>query len=190
MAFKDYSSPRVDKWVTIGGRNRNGDLNPAEVEGYYLGKTEGPDNFNEGKTKTTYLIRTPEGIFGVNGSSNLNRKMGEAETNLAIEGGATGSAIKITFTGTSPSKKGAPTKLFTVQFDSEDRIDAGAVLSAASENGMSDEGSDDSDDDNNDLDSALESEAPAPRAAASASNKARVDALLSKGKTGKTATKN
>lgn len=127
MALKNYS-PDISKYVTVGGSTREGVKNPTEIEGYYLGRTESPDNFNPGKTKTTYMLRTAKGDVGVNGSANLNIKMTDSEKALQAAGeSALNSFVKITFVGTQPSKKGNPTKLYQVQFDAEDTLPANMV---------------------------------------------------------------
>lgn len=130
MALKEYSSPKASKFVTIGGITREGDKNPTEIKGYYLGRTETDSQFDAGKKKITYMIQTKDGVVGVNGSANMNIKMEDSERGLQESGtSALGALVYIKFVGTQPSKKGNPTKLYQVMFDTDDRkdVDGGGI---------------------------------------------------------------
>jgi len=139
MSFKDYSSPRPDNWVNLGGTNKQGKKNPGTLEGYYLGRTEGPNQFDATKTKTTFIFQNAaidgkpvQGIVGVNGSANLVNKMKDAELNFRAQEGKAPLGVRtlLTYTGELNIGKGNTMKTFTAQFDSDDQIEVTAVATA------------------------------------------------------------
>lgn len=125
MAFKSYTLPKPDYWVNVGGNDKQGKSNPESIEGYYLGRTESVSQFDETKTKTTFMLKTSKGVAGVNGSSNLVIRMTDAEKAFRTEEKTSplGVLVRIQFTGTVPTKKGNPMKKFDVQFDAEQKIE-------------------------------------------------------------------
>lgn len=176
MALKEYSASKATKWVTVGGVTRDGKKNPTEIEGYYLGRTEGESQFEPGKKKITYMIQTPQGVVGVNGAANLNIKMTDSE--VALQNGgetALNSFVLIRFTGTTPSKKGTPTKMYQVMFDTENKLPAGGLLTGGADNDNEADLDDvfGTDDDDN-----VGYEAPA--AVAKPARSARAEALIAK----------
>jgi len=184
MAFNDYSSPKPDSWVTVGGVTREGVKNPSSLEGYYMGTISEPSSFDKNKLKHTHLIQTAKGIAGVNGSSNLNFKMKDSENNLLKRGiSPIGVKLRIEFVGTKPSSKGNPTKLYKVTFDVSDineAIASGVVTAPVEEYASNEEDEsytsaevDTADDEDDALQTA---------ALAAAERKAKVEALLAKGK--------
>ena len=134
--FKDYSSPRPDTWVNLGGINKQGKKNPTTLEGYYLGRTEGPNQFDTTKTKVTFIFmnaaidgKPVPGIVGVNGSSNLVSKMKDAELNFrSTEGRAPlGARTLVEYTGERNTGKGNPMKTYRTQFDADDTKDVAGI---------------------------------------------------------------
>lgn len=148
MGFKDYSSPRPDTWVNLGGRNKEGKKNPGVLEGYYLGRVEGVNQFDTSKMKVTFIFQNAaidgkpvQGIVGVNGSANLIQKMKDAEVNFRAQEGRAplGTRTLITHTGELNLGKGNPMKTFTAQFDAEDSIEVTAVAASLDEYESDDE---------------------------------------------------
>lgn len=175
MALKEYSAAKATKWITVGGVTRDGKKNPGEVEGYYLGRVEGDNKFEPGKKKITYMIQTPQGVVGVNGAANLNIKMEDTERAIQDSGEtALNSFVLIRFTGTTPSKKGTPTKMYQVMFDVNNKLPEGGLL-ATEAPGSDDEA--DLDDYITDTEEDFGYEAPA---AAKAPRSARAEALIAK----------
>lgn len=183
MSAKDYSSPRAEYWVTIGGRSKKGEKYPDKFEGFYLGRTEGPDNFNEGKIKVTYLFKTDKGIAGVNSNANLKRKMDENLKNFAIAEGkpALGALVTIKYVGDLDTGKGNPMKTYSVTLDSANMVEVDAYLETT-------ELADESEDDAEEAYAAEADEEDAAQSAAlaaaerTAANKAKVEAMLKNAK--------
>lgn len=124
--LKEYgANSQASTWVTLGGlNNKTGKPNPTKIEGYYQGTVTGPNTFDPDKVKTTIMLKTSDGkVTGVNASTNLVIKLGDAEKEFKVENGVTpkGANMLITFLGETPTKKGT-LKLFSVQFDSEDVV--------------------------------------------------------------------
>lgn len=130
MAHKSYGSQQPTRWVTLGGVTREGKKNPVTITGYYLGREEKPDKFNPGKTKINFILDTPEGITGVNGNSNLVKKMTENEANFRTEHNIPplGAEVVMNYTGTKDTGKGNPMKVYTVTFDRENMKDLDIVV--------------------------------------------------------------
>ena len=82
-----------------------------KIIGTFISKDEDVGDFNS----TIYHLNTDNGPMSVWGSAALNPKMVTVES---------GNEVEIEFTGTTPSKKGAPTKLFKVSADdgTEDEV--------------------------------------------------------------------
>jgi hypothetical protein len=181
MALKSFDTARPDKYVTVGGFSKKGEKNPEWAEGYYLGSVSGTNQFDEGKTKVIFMLKTPAGIIGVNGNANLVNKMQDSERGFKAATGnpPIGAFLRIDFTGEVKSGKGNPMKTFKVQFDDENVIDVAAVSSQDENSSYQDE--------EDETEEQPEMEAPvktntAALAADRAARKARTEALLNKGK--------
>lgn len=176
--LKEYgANSQASTWVTLGGLNKKtGKPNPTKIEGYYQGVVTGPNSFDPDKTKTTIMLKTSDGkTTGVNASTNLVIKLGDAEKEFKAENGTSpkGANMLITFVGETPTKKGNSLKLFSVQFDNEDVV---AVDSSVLENDEQDVGETYEEEFSAD-------EATQTAALAAVERKARVQALLNgKGK--------
>lgn len=131
MAHKDYSTPKPDKWVTVGGTTKEGTKNPDKVTGYYLGSEEGPDKFNPGKTKHTHMLKTAEGITAVNSTTYMTRKISEATANFTAENGRppVGAEVLIRYTGMQKLANGNTMKTYAVTFDADNTIEVANVTS-------------------------------------------------------------
>jgi len=136
MALKEYGTQnKPDYYVTIGGFTKAGQKNPDKIEGYYKGRTEYPDQFNPGKTKTTFMIKTQKGIAGVTGNANLINVMTRAETQYAAENQTlpAGTWVQIDCTGLTKLKSGNTMKTFVVHFDNEN-VDGSLALPTGATN--------------------------------------------------------
>ena len=188
MAFKSYGEqPAVDEWVTLGGVNKTTNkANPKVIEGYYLGVMKGTNKFDPGKEKTTIVLRTAQNVkVGVNVPTNLKIRLERAEKEFREKHGGAPAGVntRIEFLDEVPSKKGNPLKLFSVQFDADDRIDVNLASFQDSQTGREDE-------DEEDLEGEEEEErasfSPSPSSRAKPSSgsdadrQAKLQALLSK----------
>lgn len=188
MAFQDFSNPRPEKWVTLGGRNKEtGKPNPTTAKGYYLGSFESQNKFNKDKKNTNLVLMTPQGLLGLTAPSHLVKKIKENETNLAKRNiDARGLMVEISFVGEQDVGKGNPMKLFKVGFDPENRGSSELTLLTEESETGSDEESDYVGPDSYDQVAEQEEEQPVVQAAQLAQSAkeraAKVQALLSKNK--------
>lgn len=182
MAAKEYTSARPDKWVTLGGRSKAGVKNPTSIEGYYMGREEGPNQFDATKTKVVFLLQTPEGLVGVNGNTNLITKMTDSERGFTSKEGKKplGAHVTMTYTGEQVTKKGTDMKVFKITFDAANMIEL-ADLPASSDQDEEEtavmssiEGEDFEDDD---YEAPIAK--PVPAALSAEARKAKVQSLLS-----------
>lgn len=122
MGMIEHKSQGGAGYVTIGGFNKQGEKNPDSIEGYYLGRKEGPNTFEPGKIKVSYMLNVNGKVVEVNGSANLNIQMKDWEVGAqaATNGTVFGMRVRIEFTGFGPSKKGSPTKLYRISSDPDD----------------------------------------------------------------------
>lgn len=183
MAFKEYKDVQPDYWVTIGGTDKKGNKNPTSIEGYYMGRSVGTNSFDATKTKTTFMLKTPKGIAGVNGNANLVVGMDKAERNFNSKEGrsALGVALFLESTTEIATKKGNPMKVFSVLFNKEDSIEVDTSTFGSAGYNDSDAEEDESENDA-DNESSYEAAPTSRSSALSASErKAQVEALL-KGK--------
>lgn len=135
MGFEKINSLDSEVSVNLGGINKKtGKPNPKSVEGYYLGtKTGIPNKFDPAKPDCMHILQTEKGNVGVWGKSHLNPQMSKA---------IPGSMVRITFTGTRPSKKGNDQLLFTVEQDKTNNIDVGDLQAQDSETYAADDSGD------------------------------------------------
>lgn len=170
MGFEKINSLDSDVSINLGGVNKKtGKANPKSVEGYYLGtKTGIPNKYDATKPDCLHILQTDKGNVGVWGKSHLNPQMSKA---------IPGAMIRITFTGTRPSKKGNDQLLFSVEQDKNNNISVEDLATQDSEEYTPTQ--DDSDDSTESLfENALTDEVAytppvAPRAAAKAPDAAR-----------------
>lgn len=128
MAFEKIASLDSDISINLGGTNKKtGKPNPMTVEGYYLGTKVGiPNKFDASKPDCMHILQTPKGNVGVWGKSHLNPQMAKA---------LPGAMVRITFTGTRPSKKGNDQLLFSVEQDTANNIDVSSINDAPADYG-------------------------------------------------------
>lgn len=121
MAYKKHVELKSDKTIHLGGVDKNGNLNPAQVEGYYLGFRLISGDYGDQKL---HFFQTESGNVAVWGRTKLNQ---------ILEPYA-GKKVLVKFTGmSSPKKRGQrPAYLFDLEYDEEDTIPVPAHFSAES----------------------------------------------------------
>lgn len=187
MAFKEVQTLNADVTFAIGGFDKKAKKeNPKQAEGYYLGKrvTEG------GKygPSTIYFLQTKKGNVGIWGKTDLNQKMAAVPA---------GSMIRVTHAGMTPTPNGDMHK-YKVEVDSTNTIDVSGLTTTADEYTSADDNSADAEDDATaDLEAVgyssddEDEEAPEPVAlpvgnrGSNADRRAKVEALLNRGKAAK-----
>lgn len=180
------------KTVTLGGVNKTtGKKNPTELEGYYLRVEGRPNKFNKDKPQNFYVFQTKEGEVGLYGKAGLDREMKKA---------VAGRMTKVINTGkTVDTGMGNPMIVFQVMQDRSNTINvdefnpptptqsAGEHSDDDGEGGWAPSGEDELEDITYEE---VGEDIPPPRATAprqpasapSADRQARVQALLSKGR--------
>lgn len=117
MAFSEVNSLDADVTIAIGKKDKAGKPYPKQAEGYYLGSRSVESKRGESKL---HFLQTAKGNLGVWGTTDLNRKLGQAKP---------GSMVRITSTGTKPTPNG-DMYIYKVEVDSENTIEVDASLSA------------------------------------------------------------
>lgn len=147
-------------WVTLGGINRaTGKAQPTQVSGYYLGVDTVTSKFSD-EPRTVIVLRTDDGNdTKVNAPTVLKSKIARAEKEYRQENGISplGTYTVIKFVGEEPSKKGNPTKIFTVSFDSDN-------VNVKLANGATNDSDDSAEDTDDDYGQAAKTDAAARRA--------------------------
>lgn len=179
MAFKQVLDLDADVTTALGGVNKKtGKKNPTQVEGYYIGSR----NVESKKAKTgfakLYFFQTKEGMLGVWGKTDLDRKMAQVKP---------GTMTLVKQSGTVPTPNGDMYK-FTVAVDTDNTIE---VDLPASDNNTAEETSTEAyaSEETEEEEEAPDEITPAratpparPASAPDAARQARVQALLSAGK--------
>lgn len=168
--FKEVSDLSSDTAVTLGGFNKKTRKdNPTSVEGYYLGSREVTNKLG---TAQLHFFQTPKGNVGVWGKTDLNRKLG---------GVTVGTMVRASFDRMAPTPTGEMYK-YKVEVDSDNINDNILPIGAgpnADGSGIYDDGgdADDTGGSNEDAEDFAQNQA-----LAAAERKAKVEALLKKGK--------
>ena len=169
MGFTEVSSLDADNCIAIGKTNKQtGKPYPKQAEGYYLGFRVVENKRGDSKL---FFLQTPKGNLGVWGTTDLSRKLVQVPV---------GSMVRITSTGTKPTPNG-DMYTYKVEIDKTNTIEVAAQDGADSyDEDLSNDRyqSDDESEDTIDTDDAPEVD----NAAELAARKAKVDALLNKGK--------
>lgn len=111
MAFKEVTSLDAEVTVALGKTNKaTGKPYPKQAEGYFLGSREVENK--RGKS-SLHFLQTPKGNLGIWGTTDLNRKLGQATV---------GSMVRITSTGTKPTPNG-DMYTYKVEIDSDNSIE-------------------------------------------------------------------
>lgn len=170
MAFREVSSLDADVTVALGKKDKTGKPYPKQAEGYYLGSRTVQ---NKRGPSTIHFLQTPKGNLGVWGTTDLNRKLGSAPV---------GSMVRVTSTGTKPTPNG---EMYTykVEVDEANAIEVAAPADTSYGDSEDTDGDDDDTDNGGGYSNGQDDEDTAQVAAlAAAERKAKVQALLSKGK--------
>ena len=185
MAYEVLGDVRT---VKLGGVDKTtGKKNPTELEGYYLRVEGRPNKYNKDKPQNFYVFQTKEGEVGLYGKAGLDREMKKA---------VAGRMTKVIHTGkTVDTGMGNPMIVFQVMQDRSNTINVDEFNPPTPTQSASDHSDGDGwSDDGGELEEItyeeVEEETPPPRATAprqpasapSADRQARVQALLSKGR--------
>ncbi len=128
MGFREVSSLDADVTIALGKTNKaTGKPYPKQAEGYFLGSREVENK--RGKSQLHFL-QTPKGNVGIWGTTDLNRKLGQATV---------GNMVRITSTGTKPTPNG---EMYTykVEIDSDNSIEVSANVGDSGEDYTSEGG--------------------------------------------------
>lgn len=182
MAFKQVLDLDADVTVALGGVNKKtGKKNPTQVEGYYIGVRSVESKKSKSGFSNIYFFQTQEGMIGVWGKTDLDRKMNQVKP---------GTMTLVKQSGTVPTPNGDMYK-FTVAVDTDNTIEVDILSNNTGNAAANDETTPyASDDDEDSLDDEAADEvvharptSPAkPATAPDANRQARVQALLSSGK--------
>lgn len=181
MGFKEIKSLDADTVISIGGENKKTrKQNPKSIEGFYLGsKTVKSPKSKSGEAKI-HIFQTAKGDVGVWGKTDMDRKMGTATP---------GAMTRVAFDKMKSTPNG---DMYTYKVEQDDSftIEVEGLQTSANDIGNNDDNDSDgsyseqSKEYNDDDDTATEDEEDAVQAAALAAQerKAKVQALLNKGK--------
>lgn len=174
MGFEEVNDLSTDNVIALGGFNRKTKKdNPTSIEGYYLGSRKVASPKSKTGFASIHVFQTPKGNVGVWGKTDMDRKMGSA---------IPGVMTKIVFDKMVPTPNGEMYK-FKVLLDKENTIEV-AELSAGSSDAGEDnsfESADTEADEEAETEEVDEDEAQ-EAALLAAQRKAKVEALLNKGK--------
>jgi hypothetical protein len=160
MAFKEVNSLDADVTVALGKTDKSGKPYPKQAEGYFLGSRAVQNKRGESKL---HFLQTVKGNLGIWGTTDLDRKLGQAPV---------GSMVRITSTGTRPTPNG-DMYTYKVEVDSDNTIEVSTASTSE----------DSSETENYAVpqsfyDDADEEDADQSLALAAAERKAKVEALL------------
>lgn len=164
MGFKELTSLDADVVIALGGKNREtGKKNPTEAEGYYLGSRKVESKKSKSGFSYIHFLQTVAGNLGVWGKTDLDRKIAQVTP---------GTMVRITQTGMTPTPNGDMYK-YKVEQDTESTIEVNLSEATPTE-GVEEEVQEEEQE--QEEDTALAAQQAAAR-------KAKVEALLNKGKT-------
>lgn len=169
MAFKEVKDLQADTTIALGGFNKKAKKdNPTSIEGYYLGHKLVDDHKNPGKKVKIHTFKTPQGNVAVWGKTDLDRKLASIPENLMT---------RASFKGEKTVPRGTMYE-YKVESNEDD------VLESASGETVSVDEYEDEDlgEDEAALDEVTPVRPSAPKSplVATASQKARAEAILSK----------
>lgn len=192
MAFKTVTDLNADTTISIGGVNKKtGKKNPTSIEGYLLGSREVPDRKKKSGVSFIHVFQTAQGNVGVWGKTDMDRKIGAVSP---------GTMTRVSFDRMVPTPNGDMYK-YKIEFDEDNTVEVpgtpgiavprSSVRAASSDDVAAYEGSADDqhssysqDEENLDQEEEDEDEDALQAAAlAAAERRAKVEALLGKGKT-------
>lgn len=172
--FKEVLDLNPDTVISLGGKNKKtGKPNPTSIEGYYLGKRAIEDRKKKSGKSYIYVFQTAQGSVGVWGKTDLDRKMLTATP---------GQMMRASFDRMVETPNGDMYK-YKVEFDDSNTIEVAATIESNEQEGYSDDA-----DFNNQESTDSEAEAyeqeelEAAATQLSAEKKAKVEAILNKGR--------
>lgn len=163
MGFTEVSSLDAETVVALGKKDKAGKPYPKQAEGYYLGSRTVENKRGESKI---HFLQTAKGNLGIWGTTDLNRKLGQTPV---------GSMVRVTSTGTKPTPNG-DMYTYKVEIDKNNTIEVSSTEADAGSGYDDGPGVEEDEDDEQDYEIA---------ALAAAERKAKVEALLNKGKSNK-----
>lgn len=174
MGFTEVASLDADVTYALGKKDKSGKPYPKQAEGYYLGSRTVKGSRGD---STLHFLQTPKGNVGLWGTTDLNRKLGSATP---------GTMVRVTSTGTKPTPKG-DMYTYKVEVDADNTIEVANFASGSDNDSLESVNADDSDTSYNaaEEESNEDAEQDALLAAqeAAAIRRAKVQAMLNKGKT-------
>jgi hypothetical protein len=175
MAYEEVTDLGTDNVIALGGFNKKTRKdNPTSIEGYYLGSREVPSKLSKNGLAKIHVFQTAKGNVGVWGKTDLDNK---------LIGVTPGTMTLVKFDRMQKTSTGEMYK-YKVAVDKDNTVAVSAQAPAATNDSAS---TDDSYNDeafaNEDIDTASDEEDAAQALAlAAAERKAKVEALLAKGK--------
>jgi hypothetical protein len=168
MAFREVSSLDAEVTIAIGKKDKQGKPYPKQAEGYYLGSRSVESKRGQ---SVLHFLQTPKGNLGVWGTTDLNRKLGQATA---------GTMVRITSTGTKPTPNG-DMYTYRVECDPDNTIEVESLVAGSSTVVEENNDAYDTDADTTD-DSDVDDDIAQQAALAAAERKAKVQAVLNKNK--------
>lgn len=116
MGFEKVVALESEVTVSLGGINKKTNkANPTQVEGYFLGSRQVVDLKKKSGFEFIHYFLTEEGNIGVWGKTNLNNGIKNVEI---------GCMTRVTSTGKTRPTPNGDMKLFDVEVDKSNRMDA------------------------------------------------------------------
>jgi hypothetical protein len=134
MAFKELADLDCGVSIALGGKDKKGKANPTRIEGYYIGSRDVPSAKSKTGFAKLHVFQTQKGNVGVWGKTNLDQKMTSVTP---------GAMVRVSFVGMVPTKNN-PMYKYKVEVDAENTIE---VASGGGEEASDDTGYDSGTDD-------------------------------------------
>lgn len=184
MAFKEIQSLDAETTISLGGFNKKTRQdNPTQITGYYLGSKTVPSQKSKTGKAYIHIFQTADGNVGVWGKTDLDRKMSALTEKVGV-------MVRVTQSGTKPTKGGNDMYIFRVEVDADNTIEVATAPqsyeSEVIEEDYAEESYDDEENPNAEFDAPVTRRPTAPVKAATvpdAARQAKVKALLAKTKT-------
>lgn len=175
MAFKEQLDTSSASCISLGGFNRaTKSDNPVQVEGYYLGSKTVTNKLGDSKL---HFLKTSEGLIGVWGKTDLDRRFGDV---------IAGQMVRVLYTGTRPTPRGKDMYVYKILVDADNVLPADEIPSFATQKALEEFDDNSEDDVPNDFSEEPAYTPPAsaavPAQVASTAQRANVAALLNKAK--------
>lgn len=178
MAFTEVQDLDSDKTTALGGFNKTtGKANPTKAEGYFIGSKDVASKKARSGFAKLHILQTEDGKLGIWGKTDLDRKM---------QGVTPGTMVRITQNGKQATPNGDMYK-YKVEVDASNTIEVNVgTANRANEDTSDAPDSEELVEEEEVLDEPTPTRASKPARAATppnAADQAKVQALLSRGKT-------